>query len=78
MAVKKWPSLKTPVNVKSFPGLCGFYQRFVPDYATVVAPLTDLVRKKCRMEMGRIAGKDVSAIEIELFEIPSVDFTGFQ
>ena len=28
-----------------FLGLRGFYQRFVEDYATVAAPLTDLMQK---------------------------------
>ena len=27
-------------------GQCGFYQRFVQDYATVAAPVTDLMKKK--------------------------------
>ena len=32
-------------DVRSFLGLCGFYQRFVVDFATVAAPLTDLMQK---------------------------------
>ena len=34
---KKWPSLEDPTDVNTFSGLCGFYQRFVQDNATVVA-----------------------------------------
>ena len=33
------------IDVRSFIGLCGFCQRFVADYATVAAPLTDLTQK---------------------------------
>jgi len=29
----------------SFMGLAGYYRRFVPSYATVAAPLSDLLRK---------------------------------
>ena len=32
-------------DVRNFLGLCGFYQSFVDDYATVAAPLSDLMQK---------------------------------
>ena len=35
MAVHVWPQLQNSTDVNSFLGLCGFYQRFVADYATV-------------------------------------------
>ena len=31
MAVHVWPQLQNSTDVKSFLGLCGFYQRFVAD-----------------------------------------------
>ena len=46
MAVHVWPQLQNSTDVKSFVGLCGFYQRFVADYATVATPLTNLMGKK--------------------------------
>ena len=33
-------------------GLCGFYQRFVADYATVATPLTDWMQKVAGMGMA--------------------------
>ena len=45
LAIRHWPVPKNVSDVRSFLGLCGFYQRFVPDYATVAAPLTDMQRK---------------------------------
>ena len=48
MAVHVWPQLQNSTDVKSFLGLCGFYQRFVADYATVATPLTNLMgRRRC-------------------------------
>ena len=52
MAVHIWPVPRTPQEIKSFLGLCGFYQRFVEDYATVAAPLTDLIKKKVEWIWG--------------------------
>ena len=45
LAVRHWPPPKSVTEVRSFLGLCGFYQRFVVDYASVAAPLTDLMQK---------------------------------
>ena len=45
MAVYVWPQLQNSTDVKSFLGLCGFYQRFVADFATVATPLTNLMGK---------------------------------
>ena len=39
-------------DVKSFLGLCVFYQRFVADYATVATPLTNLMVKKAVCKWG--------------------------
>ena len=37
---------------EEFLWLCGFYQRFVADYATVATPLTNLMGKKAVWKWG--------------------------
>ena len=53
MAVHVWPQLQNSTDVKSFLGLCGFYQRFVAEYATVATPLTNLMGRRLCGNGGR-------------------------
>ena len=32
-------------SLRSFLGMCGYYQKFIPHYATITSPLTDLTKK---------------------------------
>ncbi|GFO07721.1 Pol polyprotein [Plakobranchus ocellatus] len=43
--VKNAPRPKTKREVRAFLGLVGYYKEFVPNFAAVSAPLSDLVRK---------------------------------
>ncbi|GJZ25898.1 RNA-directed DNA polymerase, eukaryota, reverse transcriptase zinc-binding domain protein [Tanacetum coccineum] len=44
-AVWEWPNPTTQRQVRGFLGLAGYYRHFIKVYATMAAPLTDLVRK---------------------------------
>ena len=44
-AVQRWPVPETKKQVRAFLGLTGYYRKFIPQYASVAAPLTDLTRK---------------------------------
>ena len=39
------PAPTTRKQVRSFLGLAGFYRKFIPNYAEITAPLTDLTKK---------------------------------
>ncbi|XP_068121096.1 uncharacterized protein [Hyperolius riggenbachi] len=45
-AIKEWPQPCTKKQVRTFLGMVGYYQRFVPDFATIAAPLTNLIKGK--------------------------------
>ena len=69
-AVRIWPIPCNSTDVKSFLGLCGFYQRFVTDYATVAAPLTDLMKKHRDWHWGEAENAAFEELKRRLMKHP--------
>lgn len=46
-AIMNVPTPKNSTQVRAFVGMASWYRRFVPDFATIVSPLTDLTKKNC-------------------------------
>ena len=51
-AVESWPTPRTGKHVKQFLGLCTYFRRFVPDFATIAHPLFELTKPKTRFHWG--------------------------
>uniref|UniRef100_A0ABD2WX54 RNA-directed DNA polymerase n=1 Tax=Trichogramma kaykai TaxID=54128 RepID=A0ABD2WX54_9HYME len=44
-AVKNFPTPKNVKNIRQFLGLCGYYRRFIKNFAGIAKPLTELQKK---------------------------------
>jgi hypothetical protein len=62
-AIKEWPTPKSITEVRSFHGLASFYRRFVKNFSTLAAPLTEIVKKSVGFKWG--SEQDRAFIEIK-------------
>ena len=44
-SVKKMPAPTTPKEIKQFLGLVGYYRKFIPRFADIARPMTDLTKQ---------------------------------
>ena len=68
-AIRDWPVPKSPFEVRSFHGLAQFYHRFVRNFSSLAAPLTDLL-KNSQFDWTAPANRAFQQIKIALLSAP--------
>ena len=70
--IKNAPRPGTKKQVRSFVGLAGYYRDFIPNFAAIAAPLSDLIRKgqPSRVEWGQAQEKAYQNIKFHLTNEP--------
>nr|GEZ96887.1 hypothetical protein [Tanacetum cinerariifolium] len=51
-SVKDWASPKSPMEIRQFLGLAGYYWRFIEGFSKIAKPMTKLTQKKVKFEWG--------------------------
>ncbi|GKD16261.1 putative reverse transcriptase domain-containing protein [Tanacetum coccineum] len=51
-AVKNWKAPKSPLEIRSFLGLAGYYRCFIANFSKIAKPLTSLTQKNKKYEWG--------------------------
>ncbi|GJW39956.1 putative reverse transcriptase domain-containing protein [Tanacetum coccineum] len=66
-AVKNWKAPSTPLEVRRFLGLAGYYWRFIENFARTVQPLTLLTQKDKNFDWGEEQEKAFQTLKDALY-----------
>ncbi|GKB82548.1 reverse transcriptase domain-containing protein [Tanacetum coccineum] len=68
--VKNWASPTTPIEIRQFLGLVGYYQRFIKDFSKIATSLTQLTQKNKRYIWGEDQESAFQLLKQKLYEVP--------
>ncbi|GKA10425.1 putative reverse transcriptase domain-containing protein [Tanacetum coccineum] len=51
-SIKDWASPKTPIEIRQFLGLVGYYRQFIKGFSKIAKPMTKLTQKSVKFDWG--------------------------
>ena len=76
-AVVNFPRPKNCKNIKQLLGLAGYYRRFVPNFASIVKPLTTLLKKSIDFQWDQAQEESFNEIKKILCSQPLLQYPDF-
>ncbi|GJS29417.1 putative reverse transcriptase domain-containing protein [Tanacetum coccineum] len=73
-AIKNWPVLTSPTEVRQFTGLAGYYRRFIEGFSLIAKPLTKLTQKNKKFEWGADEDEAFQKLKKDLCIAPILAF----
>ena len=73
-AVENMPPPKTPKEVRQFLGLGGYYRKFVPKFADIARPLTNLTKQDIKFEWSEKCQKTFQLLKDMLLKEPVLKY----
>ncbi|GJR72325.1 putative reverse transcriptase domain-containing protein [Tanacetum coccineum] len=74
-AVKNWASPTTPIEIRQFLGLAGYYQRFIKDFSKIAKSLTELTQKNKKYIWGKDQESAFQLLKHKLCKAKTLSFT---
>ncbi|WMV45499.1 hypothetical protein MTR67_038884 [Solanum verrucosum] len=65
-AVKQWVRPTSPIDIRSFLRLAGYYRRFVEGFSSIASPLTMLTHKKVKFQLSDDCEKSFTELKTRL------------
>nr|GEU91148.1 putative reverse transcriptase domain-containing protein [Tanacetum cinerariifolium] len=69
-AIKDWESPKTPIEIRQFLGLAGYYRRFIEGFSKFAGPMTKLTQKSVKFDWGEKAEAAFQLLKQKLCSAP--------
>ena len=73
-SVTDWPHPENITDLRSFLGTASYYRRFIPDFSTIAAPLTDLTRKDVKFKWSEAEDTAFNSLKTLLISAPILSF----